>query len=82
MADYIHTHPYAAEGSMWALNPLPESPTKDFPPPCKGGATTPRVRAPMALGKYGYNPGSCAGNFIRNARIKIVGKSEACMGCR
>ena len=53
----ISTRTYAAEGSMWALNPLPEKPTKDFPPPCKGGATTPRVRAPMALGKYGYNPG-------------------------
>lgn len=53
------THP---KGSMWAMNPLPENPTDLFPPPCKAG-THPRVRAPMAVGKYGYNPGPCAGNW-------------------
>lgn len=49
-------------GSQWAMNPLPDAPTTDFPPPCKAG-TSPRVRAPMADGLYGYNPGPCAGNW-------------------
>jgi hypothetical protein len=39
-----------------------ESPTKDFPPPCKSG-TQPPVPAPAVLGKYGHNPGRCAGNW-------------------
>lgn len=56
------------KGSMWAMNPLPESPTADFPPPCKSGVE-PKVRAPMALGKYGYNPGRCAGNWPTTVNI-------------
>ena len=48
-------------GSMWAMNPLPRSPS-DFPPPCKAGSSPP-VRAPMAVGQYGTNPGPCAGNW-------------------
>ena len=36
------------ENSMWAMNPLPETPTSDFPPPCKSGVS-PKVRAPMAI---------------------------------
>lgn len=56
------------KGSMWAMNPLPESPTADFPPPCKSGVN-PKVRAPMALGKYGYNPGRCAGNWPTTVNI-------------
>ena len=48
-------------GSMWALNPLPQS-AADFPPRCQAGAEPP-VRAPMARGEYGYNPGPCAGNW-------------------
>ena len=54
-----NTHP---KGSMWAMNPLPENPTSDFHPPCNAG-TQPKVRAPMAVGKYGSNPGPCAGNW-------------------
>lgn len=55
-------------GSMWAMNPLPQSPTADFPPPCKAG-TKPPVRAPMAVGKYGTNPGPCAGNWPTTVTI-------------
>lgn len=54
-----NTHP---KGSMWAMNPLPQGPTSDFHPPCKAG-TKPSLRAPMAVGKYGTNPGPCAGNW-------------------
>jgi len=56
------------EGSMWAMNPLPQSPTPDFPPPCKAG-TSPPVRAPMAVGEYGTNPGPCAGNWPTTVTI-------------
>lgn len=56
------------KGSMWAMNPLPESPTADFPPPCKAG-THPPVRAPMAVGQYGTNPGPCAGNWPTTVNI-------------
>ena len=56
------------EGSMWAMNPLPQSPSADFPPPCKSG-TKPPVKAPMALGKYGHNPGRCAGNWPTTVSI-------------
>lgn len=49
-------------GSMWAMNPLPQNPTADFPAPCKAGSSHP-VRAPMANGQYGSNPGPCAGNW-------------------
>ena len=59
------THP---AGSMWAMNPLPQAPTDDFPPPCKAG-TSPPVRAPMAVGKYGTNPGPCAGNWPTTVTI-------------
>ena len=55
-------------GSMWAMNPLPGSPTADFPPPCKAG-TEPPVRAPTARGKYGENPGPCAGNWPTTVTI-------------
>jgi hypothetical protein len=55
-------------GSMWAMNPLPQSPSEEFPPPCKSG-TEPQVRAPMALGKYGHNPGRCAGNWPTTVTI-------------
>merc|ERR1712194_460073 len=59
---------------MWAMNPLPQGPTDDFPAPCKAGSTEP-VRAPMADGLYGNNPGPCAGNWptsvviVDNVRI-------------
>ena len=53
---------------MWAMNPLPEEPSAEFPPPCKTG-TEPKVKAPMALGKYGYNPGRCAGNWPTTVNI-------------
>eukprot|EP00908_Phaeocystis_cordata_P021338 Transcript_3687.p1 GENE.Transcript_3687~~Transcript_3687.p1 ORF type:complete len:213 (-),score=73.08 Transcript_3687:287-925(-) len=56
------------KGSVWAMNPLPESPTADFPPPCKAG-THPPVRAPMAVGQYGTNPGPCAGNWPTTVNI-------------
>lgn len=56
-------------GSMWAMNPLPENPTALFHPPCKAG-TTPKVRAPMAVGQYGYNPGPCAGNWPTTVYIE------------
>jgi len=64
---------YVAEGtfpprSMWAMNPLPDQPTDEFPPPCKAG-TTPPVRAPMAVGQYGFNPGPCAGNWPTTVNI-------------
>ena len=49
-------------GSMWAMNPLPQGPTEDFPAPCKAGSKE-RVPAPMANGQYGHNPGPCAGNW-------------------
>lgn len=39
-----------------------------FSPPCKSGAHPP-VRAPMALGKYGDNPGRCAGNWPTTVNI-------------
>jgi len=55
-------------GSMWAMNPLPESPTADFPAPCKAGSSKP-VRAPMANGQYGSNPGPCAGNWPTTVTI-------------
>ena len=55
-------------GSMWAMNPLPAQPTADFPPPCKAG-TSPPVRAPMAVGQYGTNPGPCAGNWPTTVTI-------------
>lgn len=54
-------------GSMWAMNPLPMS-ASAFSPPCKSGAHPP-VRAPMALGKYGDNPGRCAGNWPTTVNI-------------
>eukprot|EP00966_Prymnesium_polylepis_P163563 3780762-Prymnesium_polylepis.1 len=50
------------------MNPLPQSPTPDFPPPCKAG-TSPPVRAPMAVGEYGTNPGPCAGNWPTTVTI-------------
>ena len=50
------------------MNPLPQNPTADFPPPCKAG-TSPKVRAPMAVGQYGYNPGPCAGNWPTTVNI-------------
>ena len=56
------------EGSMWAMNPLPQSPDALFPPPCKAG-THPPVKAPMAVGKYGTNPGPCAGNWPTTVTI-------------
>lgn len=56
-------------GSMWAMNPLPQTPTDDFPAPCKAGSKEP-VRAPMADGQYGYNPGPCAGNWPTSVIIK------------
>ena len=54
--------------AVWAMNPLPESPSAEFPPPCKSG-TTPPVKAPAALGKYGTNPGRCAGNWPTTVNI-------------
>eukprot|EP00746_Dinoflagellata_sp_MGD_P030095 gnl/MRDRNA2_/MRDRNA2_17129_c0_seq1.p1 gnl/MRDRNA2_/MRDRNA2_17129_c0~~gnl/MRDRNA2_/MRDRNA2_17129_c0_seq1.p1 ORF type:complete len:399 (+),score=55.23 gnl/MRDRNA2_/MRDRNA2_17129_c0_seq1:54-1199(+) len=48
------------DGSMWARNPLPVTPTPEFPAPCKSGASPP-VRAPKAEGEYGTDPGHCAG---------------------
>jgi len=59
------THP---AGSMWAMNPLPAMDSPSFPPPCKAG-NKPPVRAPMAVGKYGYNPGPCAGNWPTTVNI-------------
>eukprot|EP00729_Bicosta_minor_P003614 gene3614-23170_t len=56
------------KGSMWAMNPLPDGPTALFKPPCKAG-TSPKVRAPMAVGKYGFNPGPCAGNWPTTVNI-------------
>ena len=61
-------------GSMWRMNPLPVNPTEfhdpryDFAPPCKAGAQPP-VRAPMAVGEYGHNPGPCAGNWPTTVTI-------------
>lgn len=56
------------KGSTWAMNPLPEHPTDDFPPPCKAG-TSPRVKAPMAVGQYGYDAGPCAGDWPTKVMI-------------
>jgi hypothetical protein len=50
------------------MNPLPDGDWADFPPPCKAG-NRPYVRAPMAVGKYGTNPGPCAGNWPTTVNI-------------
>jgi hypothetical protein len=47
----------------WAMNPLPQGPDESFLPPCKNGSLTPPVRAPAAVGRYGTNPGYCAGSW-------------------
>ena len=52
---------------MWAMNPLPVGPD-NFAPPCRAGAA-PAVRAPMANGQYGSNPGPCAGNWPTTVTI-------------
>ena len=56
------------KGLMWAVNPLPETPTELFKPPCKSGAKPP-IRALMAVGLYGTNPGPCAGNWPTTVNI-------------
>ena len=53
---------------MWAVNPLPETPTELFKPPCKSGAKPP-IRALMAVSLYGTNPGPCAGNWPTTVNI-------------
>lgn len=56
------------KGSMWAVNPLPETPTELFKSPCKSGAKPP-IRALMAVGLYGTIPGPCAGNWPTTVNI-------------
>jgi len=55
-------------GSMWAMNPLPEGPSKDFPAPCKEGSGT-AVAAPTANGGHSHNPGPCAGNWPTTVNV-------------
>ena len=59
---------------MWALNPFPQAPTKDFPSPCKTHAKP--VAAPMAIRPgepeanwYGHNPSGCSGNWPTTVMI-------------
>ena len=54
-------------GSMWAMNPLPQSPSADFPSPCK--THTEPTDAPMAVGLYGKNPSGCSGNWPTTVMI-------------